>query len=185
MRGHQGSLLHKLTAADPGQLNVLAHMDAWVNNLLFNGTESDSTDMKLIDFQIAQWSSPACDLIYTIFNSCEPKMLVQEFDALVEFYHAELKRAMCVLQCKAKVPSLEEFNEQLNAKARIQNVYNTETLALCKADSGLNLNLESLVDESDEAIAPRRQVFCSPEYIEAMNFLLPFMDKRGYLDDIL
>lgn len=160
-------------------------MDAWVNNLLFNGTESDSTDVKLIDFQIAQWSSPACDLIYTIFNSCDPKMVVQEFDALVEFYHSELKRAIGVLQCKAQVPSLEQFNEQLNAKARIQNVYNIETLALCKADSGLNLSLESLADESEEAIAPRRKVFCSPEYIETLNLLLPFLDKRGYLDVVL
>lgn len=182
LRGAQYELLHRLTRADPDKLAVLCHCDMWVNNLLFNHTESDSTDVKLIDFQIGQWASPTVDFLYAMFNGCAAQTVVEEFDDMVEFYHGELVKGMKVLKCTTEVPSLEDFVKELNSRGCIAMVYITETLALSKADTKLNLDLESLTDESDEAVESRRQIFSSPEFIDTMNRLLPFMDKKGYLD---
>lgn len=156
----------------------------WVNNLLFNGNEETSTEMILIDFQISQWTSPIVDLCYMIFTSCQTQVIVDEFDQLVEFYYKELARAMEVLQCKTKIPSQSEFLEHLDEKSAIVCMYVMETLALCKADTSLNLDLESLTDDSEEAIEQRRLLFTTPEYLEALRQLLPFMDKRGYFDKL-
>lgn len=175
-------MLQKLTRADPGQLNVLCHCDMWTNNLLFNNTEADSTEVKLIDFQISQWASPTVDLLHSIFNSCEAQTIGEEFDEFVECYYSALKEALAILKCKRAIPSMEDFVKVMNEKTGIVAVYISETIALSRADTSLNLDLESLTDESQEAIDSRRKIFSNPEFIEAMNWILPFMDKKGFLE---
>lgn len=183
MRGNQFDLLQKLTRAAPGQLNVLCHCDMWVNNLLFNGaSEEDSTDVKFIDYQISEWASPAVDVLHSIFNSCKPQTIVEEFDDLVEFYYSQLSKALQVLKCKVEMPSLEDFVKAMNGKGSVVPVYAAETISLAKADSALKLDLEDLTDPSEEAIQSRREIFSGPEFIETMNLLLPFLDKRGFLE---
>lgn len=168
------------TLADPDSLNVLCHSDLWVNNILFK--KDNATDVKFIDFQISQWTSPAIDLIYIFFTSCQPEVIVTEWDNLIKFYYEELSAAMKVLQCKAKVSSFEEFNKDLTRRAVIGVVLITETLALSKADSSLNLGTEALMGDSEEAAELRTKVFSSPEYVATLNLILPFMDKRGFLE---
>ena len=154
----------------------------WVNNLLFDGTPETSTDVKLIDYQISQWSSPTVDVLHSIFNSCEPKTIVEEFDAFVEFYYNHLVEALKKLQCQKTAPSLESFLETMGEKVALVVIYITETIALARADTSLNLDLEALTDESPEAVESRRSIFSSPEFIETMTWLMPFLDKRGWLE---
>lgn len=180
MRGKQFDILDNSTIADPDSLNVLCHADLWVNNILFR--KDDATDVKFIDFQISQWTSPAIDLIYIFFTSCQPEVIVAEWDNLIKFYHEEFTAAMKVLQCQTKVPSLEEFNKDLTRRAIIGVVYITETLATSKADSSLNLGMAALMEDSEEADETKRKIFSSPEYVTALNLILPFMEKRGFLE---
>lgn len=138
--------------------------------------------MLLIDFQISQWASPTVDILYSIFNSCDPKTIVDEFDDMLQCYYTEFTNAMKTLQCTTELPTLEEFTKELDARGSIVCLYISETLALSKADTKLNLDLESLTDDSEEAVNSRREIFSSPEFVDAMNLLLPLMDKRGYLE---
>lgn len=91
---------------------VLAHGDAWLNNMMFRSDE----DVLLIDFQGCAWASPALDLEYFMISSVSDDVKITHFDELMKFYHEELVESLTKLKYDEAIPSYEELQEDLLEK---------------------------------------------------------------------
>lgn len=168
---------------DEENFHVFAHGDLWLNNFLFNATDdASSTDVKFIDYQICQWTSPASDLLLLLFTSCGPETIVKELDNLIEFYHRELEKDMIILQCQRNPPSLGELKREVDRRGAIATIVVSEALAMGKADTGHGLDLSSWTLRTPEAAEMRMKIYSNPEYVEALNILLPYLEEKGYLE---
>lgn len=71
---------------ETGPVSVICHGDLWTPNFLFKNN-SDPTidlDVKVIDFQMARFASPATDLSFFIYACTEQDIREQHFDELIE-----------------------------------------------------------------------------------------------------
>ncbi|KAG8238206.1 hypothetical protein J437_LFUL017513 [Ladona fulva] len=83
-------VIELLEPVEPGA--VITHGDFWVNNMLFkysNAKEAETgsakpVDIKLLDFQIARYSSPVTDLVYFMVSSITGKTRKEHWDDLLE-----------------------------------------------------------------------------------------------------
>lgn len=182
LRNKQFDTMQELTRSNPDKFNVLCHADLWINNLMFHGGIGESSDVKFIDFQISQWSSPVVDLIFILFTSCQAQVIVEEGEDLVKLYHSELVKCLETLKCKKNAPSLEDIQTELKKRGALGVIYMTESLALSKAETGISLSLETLAGDSEESQQARKELFSSKGYVKTVNMLLPYMEKMGYLN---
>lgn len=106
---------------------VLNHGDDWLNNMMFKGTE----DVKLIDFQLSFWGSPANDLIYFFVSSVADDIKTQTYDDLLEIYHSELEKTLQALNYDGHIPTLSEIQIDLIEKG-----------CACKFNKHYNVNLD-------------------------------------------
>lgn len=91
---------------------VLAHGDAWLNNMMFRSDE----DVLLLDFQGCSWASPALDLEYFIISSVSDDIKVTHYDEMIKFYHEELTESLIKLKYDMAIPTYEELQEDLLEK---------------------------------------------------------------------
>ena len=93
---------------------ILNHGDPWLNNIMFKSdADKKSIDVKLIDFQMSFWASPAADLLYFLITSVADDVKVEHFDNFIEFYHSELSSGLKKLEYKEHIPTLAELHIDL------------------------------------------------------------------------
>lgn len=98
----------------PSDFHTILHGDLWVNNQMFRYNEQKQLeDVKFVDFQFSYYGNPMCDLIYFLFTSLKPELVVEHLDDLVAYYHAQLVNAMAVLKVTTNPPSLDQLQIQL------------------------------------------------------------------------
>lgn len=61
--------------------NVLIHGDLWVNNIMFGDFEDA---VRLVDFQLAHFTSPVIDLLYFIITSTTIDVRFNHVERLLE-----------------------------------------------------------------------------------------------------
>lgn len=103
-------------------LTVLAHGDAWLNNMMFLSNESQvPEDVLFLDFQAPAWASPALDLLYFIVSSVQDDIKVSRFDEFIKHYHNELVAALKKLKYDEAIPTLDELHDDLLEKGHMGN----------------------------------------------------------------
>lgn len=86
-------------------------LDMWTNNILFRNDElGQPVDVKLIDFQLSVWGSPAQDLLYFITNALEEDVRVDNFDEITEHYHSVLENILKAVNFQGKVPLMRDIH---------------------------------------------------------------------------
>ncbi|GAB0088773.1 LOC111604862 [Sergentomyia squamirostris] len=172
----------KLTKAEEKSFNVLNHGDAWTNNAMFKYFNG-SPEVLFVDYQLCIWTSPAIDLLYIIFYACNSDIQITHFDSLIKFYHSELLRALNNLDIPEKAPTLEEVSNAVYCKGFFGATTIINSLPLMKFDPNLNINMEFILNpENEEGLTMRKALFASENLKNAYKLLLPFLDKRGFLD---
>uniref|UniRef100_A0A336LPX7 CSON000643 protein n=1 Tax=Culicoides sonorensis TaxID=179676 RepID=A0A336LPX7_CULSO len=83
--------LVKLTH-DQNRYSVLGHGDCWTPNFLFKyGVDATiPIDVKMIDFQLARFASPALDISFFIYSCTTQDLRVTHYDDLLKAYHDAL-----------------------------------------------------------------------------------------------
>lgn len=107
----------------PSGFQVLNHGDPWLNNLMFKHDEANNPiDVLMVDFQLSCWASPIGELLYFLLTSVADDVKVSQFDDFVAFYHKELTDSLQKLKYDQNIPSLNELNNEMRAKAHAGNL---------------------------------------------------------------
>ena len=99
-------------------LNVLNHGDCWVNNIMFHYSQETGKvdDIRLVDFQLARFSSPVLDLQYFLCTSTNDEVRFRQRDHLLSEYHAEFRDTLEVLDLDRDQYTLEQLKEEFEEK---------------------------------------------------------------------
>lgn len=95
---------------------VLVHGDCWINNLLYrrDNESSNPSTVYLIDWQLAQFGSPAIDVAVFLFCSLSPKLRNEHFDDFLNIYYTSLVATLKKLDSDAnKLFTFENLHDQL------------------------------------------------------------------------
>ncbi|XP_034950711.1 uncharacterized protein [Chelonus insularis] len=171
--------LKAIIECDHNEFQVLNHGDCWLNNIMFKENEiGEPQEVRLVDYQMCNWSSPAIDLLYFLNLCPEPNIKCNLDDFFITKYLETLNGTMEELKCSRKSLTFSELqNSMIKRKALAQLtglVYYPKIIADQKD-----------VNSIDEILEQERwglEVYKNPEAIKTLRKVIPIMNERGYLD---
>ncbi|KAJ8873287.1 hypothetical protein PR048_026921 [Dryococelus australis] len=96
---------------------TLTHLDLWTNNIMFQyrpgSPKVNPTILKIIDFQVTGYDSPARDLLLFLYTSATLEVLSENYDQLVRLYHDSFVDCLQILGCDATPFSFNEFLKEI------------------------------------------------------------------------
>uniref|UniRef100_A0A0K8W2C4 CHK kinase-like domain-containing protein n=1 Tax=Bactrocera latifrons TaxID=174628 RepID=A0A0K8W2C4_BACLA len=113
---------------------VLNHGDFHLKNIMIQKNEDKLTDVKLLDYQISIFGSPAIDLHYAFTMMFSPEMRRDHYDELLYFYITNFQDTLRKTEYKGHIPTHIEIRQEL-AKHRywgkLSGMYAMFFLNLC------------------------------------------------------
>nr|CAD7426330.1 unnamed protein product [Timema monikensis] len=178
--------LNKLVKPKEGAFNVLNHGDFWVNNMMFRYDEvtEEVKDIRLIDFQIIRYGSPALDLQCFLTTSPNDEVRETKVDQLLEEYHSALTDNLRLLGMSPDLYSLETLKKEFNDCSLFG--LNNAVVVFCAvvADPSDRIDVDSLTEEmmkSGEQSNHLGKAFNGERFRNSFQKLLLYMEKRGIL----
>lgn len=172
-----------LYVRDENAFNVFNHNDLWMPNVLVKLDEHSSiADVVFIDFQLSYYGSPGIDLNFFFYGSLSEETRLTFKSKLIQVYYKHLSENLVKLGYKKKVPSLHEIHIEL-----LKTGMNSLIAAVCEVplllfEQSDNLQMDMLLQDSEEAEAFRFALFNNPKYKDFIQTLLFEFDDFGYLD---
>lgn len=166
---------YRAVQRDDTGFNVLCHGDLWANNMMFRYSEDtgEVQDVRLVDFQLSYWASPAVDLQYFLNSSAFPELLVKP-EVLIQEYYDYFCKTLSLLGYEHLQPTLTQINDELDKKG------------LFGVLSAISIRTVSLSDRSkltdiNDVLAQTRTMHLTEAYKDSMKKLLPIYEERGWL----
>nr|CAD7413311.1 unnamed protein product [Timema cristinae] len=167
--------LERVLKRDDEGFNVLNHGDLWVNNLMFRYDDAtgDVREVRFLDFQNVQFTSPAIDLQYFLVVSPDADVRAHHCDRLLEEYQEELSLLLTALGYPRRIPSLSDLKEEIERKAFHGLFAAVTDLAILLSEDGF---------EYDSTLqGGGNSVFSSRKYRDVMYKLLPIFEEKGVI----
>ncbi|XP_055923412.1 uncharacterized protein LOC129953900 [Eupeodes corollae] len=166
-----------------GHVNVFAHGDFWINNVMFNQEPNQQpNDVILIDFQFSCWGSPAIDLHWFFNTSLKEDIRLFQQDELFHYYYKIFVETLKALRFKAKIPSLHTFLLHMAEKDFLVFISGCLMHALVLNEEAEDADFRALVGEDERAMNFKYSIFKNEKVQKNLKRLLPIFDRRGLLD---
>lgn len=157
-------------------LNVLAHGDLWINNMMFNEHPSG---IRLVDFQLATHTSPGIDLHLFICSSPTPEVRLYHTNTLLKEYHTALCDTLTALGYTQKIITLEELHKEFDRTCFYGLWMLIGPIACMLSKPGCGLELDDLFERGE---TPGPSMY-SDIYRETVKMMLPVLDRQGAFGD--
>lgn len=131
---------------------------------------------------MSYFGSPGIDLSYLLFTSSSDEIKDYEIDILLKFYHQQLYDNLIRLGYSRPIPSLIEIHNNFLKCGVIGFMYSCLLLPMRFADASSLKDISALVEQTDEAINIRREMFADSSLKQRFQFLLNYFDRKGFLD---
>lgn len=167
---------------EPG-FNVLCHGDLWTNNFMYTHDEENNIEeVLMVDYQTCFWSSPAVDLLYFIIGSPKIEIKVNEFDTLVHHYYTVLVQMLKKLKYQKKIPTLIDLHVDILKRGIFGFMNSFGVMTAILLDPGTDAKMENMMNSDDAALKFKQRMYTNPRFIEHIQKLLPFFEKKGILN---
>lgn len=177
---------------DSNLYNVLNHGDLHSKNMMFKIEEGVTKDILLLDYQISFWGTPACDIIYSLYNTCSIETRDNHRDELIKFYHDEFTATLNNLGYLNKIPTLVDLHVEILKCGYL------ETFLSCTFLPFMILPFEELmpassIENPEEGVEldfgdkekmgeMMLKVFQHPKYVSVIQRYLPALLHKGFLE---
>ncbi|XP_058063029.1 uncharacterized protein LOC131212950 [Anopheles bellator] len=170
---------------DADDLCVFVHGDLWVNNLLFKyDSHGRPIDAVILDFQYCCYGTPMIDLCYFFYTSARDDIRQTCYEEILQYYHTELVEYAHRLQCRTKLPTLYQFQQQTHRKL-FYAVYATFiALPVQMNETTENADFEALMCNDERAQRYKQMIVANVKYHHILRGLLPQFDRKGLLDEL-
>ncbi|CAG9831174.1 unnamed protein product [Diabrotica balteata] len=91
---------------------TISHRDLWVNNIMVKQDENTTEEVKIVDFQLYSYDSPAADIFFFLFSSVNFDVLRYHLDNLLHYYQQHFQSTLKNLNCDLDF-SYQKFIEEL------------------------------------------------------------------------
>ncbi|XP_049284916.1 uncharacterized protein LOC125764589 [Anopheles funestus] len=160
--------------------SMLNHGDFHYNNMLFKfDADQRVQDVVFYDFQLSCWTTPAVDLLYFLYFTCNRETRDTQRHQLIQLYHQEFTRTLDSVGYMGKVPTLLDINCDLQRAGFLEIVLAICFIPFLFADYNQSINVYG---KEEDARAYRRQLYNREEYQEIIKPLLPYFLHKGFLD---
>lgn len=129
---------------------------------------------------MSYFGSPAIDLSYLLFTSSSDDIKDYEIDVLLQFYHKKLHENLIKLNYSLPIPTLIQIHNLFLRCGVIGVLYSF--LLLPMRFSRTSRDLSALVDQSNEALEVRKELFSDEGLKKRFQFLLNYFDRKGFLE---
>ncbi|XP_076039886.1 uncharacterized protein LOC143024709 isoform X2 [Oratosquilla oratoria] len=132
------------------KMKCLSHGDFWNSNLMYKYSEVTQDGIrkidgvKLIDFQICQWTNPVFDLHYVISTSTTPELRKAHLDDVLRHYHETFTNVTKRLDSPVPDYSYEEFREEYDKSALVGLI-----MGICLIQGTLSKTGERMLQTND------------------------------------
>ncbi|XP_033165496.1 uncharacterized protein LOC117144447 [Drosophila mauritiana] len=121
-----------------GPFTSIIHCDFWINNMMFRyGPSGTPIELKIVDFQTAQYDSVVHDIISFLLSSVDTAILEIEFEHMLEAYYEAFVRCLRRVGAKLEVHTFKEFLLEVKRVAYIQVPHAIFMTRFILADSAL------------------------------------------------
>ncbi|GJQ85191.1 hypothetical protein Trydic_g13035 [Trypoxylus dichotomus] len=157
---------------------TLTHNDFWVNNILVKFEKGRPVAVKVIDYQIIEFSSLAHDVIFFLYSSVNTELLEEKIDDLIRFYYDKFIETLISLKQDVSEYSFESMMEEFAIIAKdaqfshIMYMLAPIMMLKGKAKALSQFDLDDLIFEEDAI---------HENYFRRMQFVLLDFVRRGWL----
>ncbi|KAH8279568.1 hypothetical protein KR018_001732 [Drosophila ironensis] len=129
-----------------GPFTSIIHCDYWINNLMFKYGQYDyPSQLKIIDFQTAQYDSVAHDIIAFLLSSVDTALLEIHFEHMLEIYYEEFRACLRRLGADLSVYTYEGFRAEIKRVAYLQVPHAIFMTRFILADSAAEKDLSAVL----------------------------------------
>lgn len=173
----------ELYVRDDKSFNVFNHDDLWLPNVLVKFDELSSIkDILFIDFQLSYFGSPGIDLNFFFYGSLNQESRVSFKTKLIKIYYETLSETLVALKFPKPIPSLHDIHVEILKTGMNGVLAAIAEVPLLIVEQSDNLQMDMLLQNSDEAEEFRHSLFNNANYKQFIQKLLLEFDDLGYLD---
>ncbi|KAJ8874411.1 hypothetical protein PR048_025260 [Dryococelus australis] len=103
---------------------TITHLDLWTNNIMFQYDPGSPKDipksLKIVDFQITEYDSPARDLLFFLYSSAQLEVLSEHYDYLVRFYYENFVDCLKILRCDTTPFTFDNFLKEVECASAVE-----------------------------------------------------------------
>lgn len=143
-------------------------------------------DVKILDWQVIRYISPAIDLLYNIFTSTDKALREKEYENLLEIYHSSLSRIVKQLGSNPdELFTLANLKEELQICGIYGFLLAPMLISVSLADSTEISNLDEMCDKIAEGERRHELITglndkAQHEYEERLNDVVDDLIALGY-----
>ncbi|XP_063975830.1 uncharacterized protein LOC135161837 [Diachasmimorpha longicaudata] len=165
---------------DEDELKVLNHGDVWINNIMFRDDDNGrSLEIRLVDYQLTVWASPATELLYFLGVAPERSLKLTHDDVFLEKYLTHLTSTMEKLGCRRKPPTMGQLKRSMHKRRSLGLLATLVFWPRMLSEEGDVEAIDEIFQNTGES---RGRLLKYPEAKEMLTKVLPILDERGYLN---